>query len=234
MEKKGFFRKFGKIGGTAIIILSILIVGVLAYGLFVPARPSAAAIEPGSPAEGEREKERVKIIEIEREISSETIQDGLREMGRLITGEYYFTEVITVSSAKHLFNTGIKLPFTQSSSIFSYDGTVTAGINFAAISVTKEPEKDLITVILPRAEIFSVTVDNESFVLYEERTGIGNPFSVADYNDALIQLKKNAGEKAVEKGLLKRADDTAAELISNFVRGIMGENDYTLTIDYAG
>ena len=149
-----------------------------------------------------------KIIEVEKKISGDIIQDGLRDMGFLVTEEYYFTEVVSYSSVKKLFKT-IKLGITESSYLASYDGVISAGLDFEKISVEKNDEERIITIRLPKSEVKYMQIDPESFVLYSEKEGLGNKISLSDYNDSLIELEKNAEKKAVDRGLLKRADDNA-------------------------
>ena len=166
-----------------------------------------------------------KIIEVEKKISGDIIQDGLRDMGFLVTEEYYFTEVVSYSSVKKLFKT-IKLGITESSYMASYDGVISAGLDFEKISVEKNDEERIITIRLPKSEVKYMQIDPESFVLYSEKEGLGNKISLSDYNDSLIELEKNAEKKAVDRGLLKRADDNAKLVISNFVNSLVDTSDY--------
>ena len=166
-----------------------------------------------------------KIIEVEKKISGDIIQDGLRDMGFLVTEEYYFTEVVSYSSVKKLFKT-IKLGITESSYLASYDGVISAGLDFEKISVEKNDEERIITIRLPKSEVKYMQIDPESFVLYSEKEGLGNKISLSDYNDSLIELEKNAEKKAVNRGLLKRADDNAKLVISNFVNSLVDTSDY--------
>ena len=77
--------------------------------------------------------EKEKIIEKEVEITSVTIRDGLRDIGKLCTAEYYFTHVTTFDSQKQI--NGFIIPLTKSSFVYSYDGTIYAGIDFTKITV---------------------------------------------------------------------------------------------------
>ena len=171
-----------------------------------------------------------KFVEVEKTFSSQIIRDGLRDMGLMITEEYYFTEVMSYSSVKKLFN-NIDLPFTESSYLASYDGVVAAGVDFNGIEVTKDEETKLLCVTVPKAEIQYVTVDTDSFKLYSEKTGLGNPISLADYNTSLSELQNNARNKAVEKGVLTRADENAEILIRNFVVSLVGADAYEITVN---
>jgi hypothetical protein len=177
-------------------------------------------------------KEVEKFVEIEKQITAEVIQDGLKDMGVLITEEYYFTEVVSFSSVKNLFKTEIALPFTESSYLASYDGVVTAGIDFTQIEIAKDDSLGLITVTLPKAGVQNVDIDPESFILYSEKEGLGNPFSINDFNMSLIDLENKAESKAIERGLLTRADENAKSVISNFIGSITDASKYKVEFMY--
>ena len=181
------------------IILISLVIAAMAAVVIVwavkrdaPAPESpAAAIELVQPTPQIIERE--KIVEVEKEITSEIINDGLNEMGFLVTEEYYFTEVVSFTSVKKLFNL-IELGITESAYLASYDGVVTAGIDFENITVEKDDEMLVVTVHLPEAELLNVDIDPESFILYSEKEGLGNPISVADFNNSLIAGKQRRSE----------------------------------------
>ena len=165
-------------------------------------------------------------------ISFETIQDGLNEMGFLITEEYYFTEVITRERSVELLRTGINIPFTESSYVASYDGVVTAGIDFSQITVDSElvDGKTHFKIVVPKAEIQTIDIDPNSFKLYSEKTGIGNSFSVKDYNESLKGLESTVEKNAINKGLLERAEEHAKQLVERFVNSLPHNSEYTFEI----
>lgn len=175
--------------------------------------------------------EKEKVVEVKREITAETIQDGLRDLGVLVTGEYYFTEVADYSSklSFKLWNSQVKVPGSESSFLISYDGVVTAGIDFGAVTVTRDEEVGRITVGIPRAAIQNIDIDPGSFQLRSETQSILNPVSVEDYNSSLIELENTAREKALERGLLERADENARAIIGNFILGITEADPVSVT-----
>ncbi len=174
-------------------------------------------------------KEVDKLFMVEKEITADIIRDGLEKMGFLVTQRYFFTEVISFSSVKKLFNS-IELGFTESSYLATYDGEVSAGIDFADVTVEKDDELKKITVHLPAAEIRSIDIDPNSFELYSEEKGFNNPVSVKDFNTSLVELEINAREKAIEKGLLTQADENAKSVILNFIAGLVDTAEYTVDI----
>ena len=214
-----------------IIVLGVLILGTVIGGIIFSAvkgksKEQAVALQENA---GEQEKKGGFIV-VEKEITSDIIEDGLRDMGFLITEEYYFTEVIGYSKVKKLFNL-IKLGFTESYYIASYDGVLEAGIDFTEVKVEKNDYDKSIIVTIPKAVIHSISIDPESFKLYDEKHGVGNPISATEYNDSLIELEETAKEKALERGILKEADKNAKAIITNFVSSLGTLSDYRVRIN---
>lgn len=171
------------------------------------------------------EKEVEKFVEIEKVISSETIQEGLREMGVLITEEYYFTQVEDYSKTKTVF----KFITTEAGFVYSYDGVITAGVDFNGIEVSKDDEAKLVSVKIPKSSIQSVDIDFDSFKKYEEKEAAWNKLSLEDYNISMKEFENAATNRAIEKGILTRADEGAVSIINNFVKGLV-DSDYTVEV----
>lgn len=218
-----------------VILIAVFLLAIVCVVIFAltgrsdkeEAAAAAAAAAP-QPTAAVVVREVEKLVEVEKVISSEMLQDGLNEMGVLVTEEYYFTEVMSFSSVKKFLKTEITLGFTESSYLASYDGVVTAGTDFTGITVEKDEAASRITIHIPPAEIRSVTIDPESFELYSEKVGLGNPLSAEDFNTSLIELENSARTKALDRGLLERADENARNVIGNFVGGLIDTSVWSL------
>lgn len=170
------------------------------------------------------------IIEKEIFISGETIQSGLNNIGKLCTAEYYYTHVEYFENAKEI--KGIKIPLTSSKFIYSYDGTILAGIDFHQITVDKDDNSRKITITLPAAEIMSSDVDPDSFQLYDEKNNLFNPISVMDIAVSFADLKKCEEEKAIAGGLYDRAKTNATSLVQNFMKSSYNIEDYKIIVTF--
>lgn len=159
-------------------------------------------------------------------INVDTIQDGLENMGVLITQEYYFTQVETYTKDKKV------LGFIDSSSGFtySYDGKVTAGIDFGEITVSKDEENKKLTIEIPASQIQSVDIDSRTFQVYSEKDSLWNPLNIEDYNLSLTEFEDTARKKAYDSGILDRSDEQAKELIKNFVSNFPNTSEYEIEI----
>lgn len=158
-------------------------------------------------------------------VNTQIIEDGLKEMGTLITEEYYFTQVEEYKSSerKWIFD-------SNASMTFSYDGVVTAGIDCNKVTIEKDDEKKTVTVKLPKADIIDVVVDFESFKIYEEKNGLWNKLDMSKFNNSLIEFENAARAKALEKGILKSADESAQKMISSFVNSLVDNEEYSVEI----
>jgi len=151
---------------------------------------------------------------------------GLKDIGELATQAGYFTTVQTIDKSRNLFN--IVIPGTQSRYVYSYDGTIKAGIDFSNIDLEVNDEKHVITVRFPKFRILSTEIDEDSFILYNDGA---NPFTtlhLEDVDKANAELKKTAQETAIKNGIFENARTNAEVLVRGFLASIYDLNVYTI------
>ncbi|SDZ77081.1 Protein of unknown function [Pseudobutyrivibrio sp. ACV-2] len=154
------------------------------------------------------------------------IEDGLNDMGFLITQEYYFTQVEEYTKEKQIAFWTSKSSFT-----YSYDGVVEAGVDFSKIKVSVDDNNKVITITIPDSEVHTVTVDENSFKEYDSDNKFWNPIKPKDFNNAQKEFKENAKKNALSKGLLDKADTQAKTIIANFVSQLIDTNKYSLAFN---
>lgn len=218
---------------AVIAVFAVLITVIfIVWGSGKKEKPDTAVIETSDTDSIVVIKEVDKLVEVEKTITGTILQDGLNNMGFLITQEYWFTEAVEYSSVKSLF--GIDLPFTESGYLFTYDGCIYAGIDFESIKVKKDDGAKHIRVTVPAPEIQSIDIDFDSFRLYGEKVGFANRPSIADYNSSLSNMKNTARSKAISRGILDKAYDNACSLIKNFIGGMTDIRGYEFEFVPAG
>lgn len=217
------------------LIAAVLVLIAAMLLIYPHTKPDAVeALSPAAASDGAQEPKpavREKWIEVEKKVSAEVLEDRLQDMGVLITAEYYFTDLVSFSSVKTFLKTDFVLPFTESSYMVRYDGVVNAGIDLSAARVEKDEERKLIVVHLPKASIHTTSIDLDSFELIEEKSGLGNPLSVQDFNASLQALEASAERKAAERGLLEKAEKNAEAVIGQFIGGVVNDSAYTLRFE---
>ncbi|SFB73444.1 DUF4230 domain-containing protein [Butyrivibrio sp. YAB3001] len=206
----------------SIITISVIAIIILGVG-FLKDKSKTASSSDIEKVKMKDSSEKVLVT-----VSTETIQDGLENMGILITQEYYFTQVERYTKEKKLLSV-----FNSSSELlYSYDGAVMAGINFEKIKVKKDEENKILTVEIPHSSIQAVTIDKDTFKVYSEKDSLWNPLKIEDYNASLAEYEKVAKQKALENGILERSDEQAKKLVENFINNFPSSSGYEIRFDW--
>ena len=210
---------------TYIAINSVLVIAIIVFVVKIisgKGKESDVMSKIDAPMQTEKLYAGEEVKEVVT-INTKVIEDGLREMGTLITQEYYFTQVEEYTNTEKFWIFDSTASFT-----YSYDGVVAAGIDCSQITVVKDDEKKVITITIPKAEITSVTIDNDSFKKYEEKNGLWNKVTTDKFNDSMAAFKETAKNNAVAKGLLKNADKSAEQMIVSFAKSVSADAEYKI------
>lgn len=159
-------------------------------------------------------------------VSAKTLEDGLKDMGILITQDYYFTEVINYEKKGDF----LWIFEANSSLMMSYEGKIGAGIDFSRIRIAFSEDGDKVTVYIPKPAIQYIEIDQGSLTVYSEKNKLGNKLGLADFNKAQSKLKEAALKKAKERGVLEKAETNAQVIIRNVITGMLG-NDITICFE---
>ena len=168
-------------------------------------------------------KENVKIT-----VNVETIKDGLNNMGTLITQEYYFSQIATYTKEKKV----LSIFNSEAGFTYSYDGSVTAGIDFEQVEIKKDEDAKMIIVELPRSSIQTVNIDTSTFKVYSEKESLWNKIKLEDYNLSLGEFEEQAKKKALDNGILDKSDEQAKTLIVNFIKNFPNVSDYGIEVKF--
>lgn len=157
---------------------------------------------------------------------SKTTNLGLKNIGELATQAGYFTTVQTISKARDVL--GVEVPGTRSNYVYSYDGTIKAGINFEEITLDVDEENHIIHVTFPEFKILSTEIDDDSFILYNDGSNLFTSLKLEDVNQSNAELKKTAKESAIKNGILENARTNAEVLVKGFLASMYDLSVYTV------
>ena len=215
-----FIRKYRNQIYIAVAVAAIAAAVLLLIDFQVKRRAEKSEAVQTATTIAEKEKKDKVIISV----STETIRDGLANMGVLITQEYYFTQVETYTKEK----TFLKFITSSSEFMYSYDGKVLAGVDFGEIKIASDEDKKIITVTMPASRIEAVAIDRDTFRIYSEKESLWNPLKLEDYNISLAEFEDAAKEKAVGGGILARSDEQAKNLVREFISSLPNMSGYTI------
>jgi len=157
---------------------------------------------------------------------SKTTRLGLKDIGELATQAGYFTSVQTINKSRNIF--GIEIPGTQSNYIYSFDGTIKAGIDFQDIKLEVDDLRHVIKVTFPEFKILSTEIKDDSFVLYNEGANPFTSLKVQDVQKGNAALKESARQTAIDNGILDNARTNAELLVRGFLASMYDLTVYTV------
>ncbi len=168
-----------------------------------------------------------KYDNITVKVSAQVVEDELKNISKLITEEYYFTQVETYEK-----ETTIGPLASKARIIYSYEGLVTAGIDCENITVSQDDDQKVLTVTIPKATIQYVDIDFDSFKLFEEKQGFWSKIKLGDVNKSLAEFKASATQSAKDKGILEKADQNAELILTQALMTIQTTNEYKVKFEH--
>lgn len=157
-------------------------------------------------------------------ITSETIEGVFADTKILITETYNYTAMGSFTNS--LMFREWTIPLTSKSFIVSYSGTIQAGIDLGKVRVTTDGYT--IYVKLPDAKIVSHEIDENSVQVLDEKTNLFNPIKVEDVTGFESEQKQLNEQRALEDGLLTRADASAEKAMLELLSKIDGIRNYDI------
>lgn len=171
-----------------------------------------------------------KIIDAKPVITRNQLEEQLTTIGELATIRYFYTNA-TRREASKTWLWGWTLPFSDSSLLAAYDGTIKVGIDLKEVKFNISGKK--ITVTLPHSTILDNYIPQETINVLEVKDGLFNPVTFDDYNQFIAEEREAMGEKAIDRGLITDADNEAELIIKAFLKNIPGIDAYNIEFKYA-
>lgn len=154
---------------------------------------------------------------------------GLKDIGELATQSGFFTEVNVIDDAKKFFEWNI--PFTSSKYVFSYDGVIKAGIDFAEIELSVSEEDKTVNIKMPESRILSRELKEDSLEIYDERQSVFTPLTLTDIQESRLEMLEELEQTAKENGLLDQANENAKVLVTGFLAALYSPAEYTYVFE---
>lgn len=219
-----------------IVIIAILLL-VAVFILYNKGYNSATEKYNNIIKELEEENERLSdpIAQYEiasKEVSIELITSEIQDIGELATIEYLYTDAGKFEDPAKIFGKEIPFALTTKSFIAKWNGIIKAGVNINEIKVEVENSNKEIIIHMPKAEILSHEIDNESIETLDEKNGLFNSIKIDDIREFDAISKEAMEQRTIENGILDKAYDNAKAIIYKLINnGAVKELEYTITFN---
>ena len=151
-------------------------------------------------------------------VDVQVLKEQVKEISELATlQETYTLSVPYTGESKKLWKTNIKIPFSEKSMIAEYNATLKLGLKLTNDNYDLKADDDTVTLTIPHSEVLSNEIDEDSWVLKDEKNGLFNPLKPEDDSKLRKLAKENVLEKLDMEGLYQKADANAEEQLQNFL-----------------
>ena len=156
----------------------------------------------------------------EPQITGDLLASRLRSVQELVTVSYYYTNMGRFENQVDFY--GWKVPFTTKS------GVIKAGVDLEQLQVSIGGGE--VTVTLPESRIISHEIPEDSLEVFDESDNLFNHITIEDYTAFTRDQKSAMEQRAVDGGLLDRANQEARTAVDSLLRIMPGLEEYTLTV----
>ena len=141
----------------------------------------------------------------------------VRSLARLETAQYSIEKVITAETGQ-----GALAGLFGDRLLFVAHGQVIAGVDLSRVQasdVSVSPD-GVVTMIVPAAEIFVATLDNDKSYVYDRQTGLLTKGDVTLETQARQVAEQEIRKAALEDGILKLADQNAQSYLERLLKSL--------------
>lgn len=226
VEKTRRSRKWGVI----VVIILVIFAAIFAKGYSV-AKGKYEDVIAELESEVNRLSEPVAVYEeASKEVDISVMNAEIQDIGELATVEYLYTNAGKFEDPKQIF--GKNIPFTTKSFIAKWDGCIKAGVDISRVTAEVDEDRKEIVVHIPKAEILSHEIDDDSIETLDQRDGLFNEVKVEDVREFDAISKDAMEERAIGNGILDKALDNAENMISKLISNdVVQELGYTVKFD---
>ncbi|MBW3667140.1 MAG: DUF4230 domain-containing protein [Actinobacteria bacterium] len=193
--------------GIALVILVVGILALIVWGI----RSVVSAVPTPSDLAEAFEPEPYEEI-------GPVVISSIRDMARLTTVEAVEYTIVEKGTDRGW------LDWARGDSIQLFAvARIGAGVDLSEVTVRDarvDTEEGVVELVIPRAEIQYVAVDNEATQILDRETGIftrGDPRLESDARQIADEVLR---QSAIDAGLLERAEENAREVLTDFLLGL--------------
>lgn len=161
-------------------------------------------------------------------ITRNVLEEQISALSELVTTKYFYRNATQHDDEKTWLWWGWTMPFSDTSLLATYDGTITTSIDLKDIKFNVNELMKTITVTMPSSKIFDHNIPQETINVLSVKDNLFNKVTFNDYNKFIAAEKDVMEEHAISQGLLTQANEDARKVVEAFLKTIPGMDAYTL------
>lgn len=213
------------------IVLLLAVIFVLAQHIILTNRAAKEAEDAYQQALSEAGAQ-TQVVEVEPgfKVDSTTLREVIAPASKLVSYEYFYTDADQYEKSQPLFNTSIKVPFTTNQTVFTYSGTISAGIELGKIVFDVDNDKKTIAVRLPEPVILAHQLDMNSLQFYDIKKSVFTRVDLGDYAEMQAALMEKQEKKLMQnEKFWEGLKGNTQSLIANLITASGKIEDYSIS-----
>lgn len=181
---------------------------------------------------------KVKEQQMSFEQLQSVIYEEIQDVCELALVRKNFSSVVSVDVDKKIPFLNVHMPGSSRKFLMDYTGTIVCGFDLSGVKVVRDGTfGNKVKVFMPPSKILDIYADVNSFNIRLKDAGLlASNIKIEEQNDWVAKDVAEQGRRAVQEGLLLRADDNARKMLLSRIesRGLNGSFDLDIVTLNAG
>ena len=144
------------------------------------------------------------------------VYEEVRDVCELALVRKEFKSVISVDVDKKIPFLDIHVPGSSRKFLMDYEGTIVCGFDLSGVKISRDGMSNRVKVFLPPSKILDAYADVKSFKIHLQNAGLlASNIKIEEQNAWVAADVEDQRRRAVQEGILLRADDNARQLLTS-------------------
>lgn len=148
-------------------------------------------------------------------LTVETLEEIVKPASELVAQKYYYKNASTYEKTG---NSSLFKKITTEQIVFTYEGTISGGIDLSAVQYAVDEESKVVNVTLPAPYITSNEIDMNSFVYFDAKKSIFTEIKPEEVTNNIGKLQQDAEDELIQdEHFLQQVNENAKNVLTNIL-----------------
>lgn len=148
-------------------------------------------------------------------LTVETLEKIVKPASELVAQKYYYKNASTYEKTG---NSSLFKKITTEQIVFTYEGTISGGIDLSAVQYAVDEESKVVNVTLPAPYITSNEIDMNSFVYFDAKKSIFTEIKPEEVTNNIGKLQQDAEDELIQdEHFLQQVNENAKNVLTNIL-----------------
>ena len=163
-------------------------------------------------------------------LTADTLYELIRPNAKLVSADYTYSNIATISDCRYIH--GVVIPFTTDKIVFTYTGTICAGIDLNQVRFDVNNDSRTIYITLPQPQKIAHEIDTSSFRFETVKDSVFTTIDPEEFTREANAQKYEQEIKAKKAGVLtESANENAKAVLRDLLASVTSEYHIRFTTE---